>query len=204
MAYSDFTVTKVKQEFNLTIREEIGIWEDIAELNSSAALAETLRYNLPMALASNSEKARSEMIVTPILIELRKQVKNQFNLFSGVDFNVDVTKGLNGICDFILSKSPEYFAIEAPIITIVEAKKENLNSGLGQCIAEMVAARIFNEKSGNDIRDIYGVVTSGTNWRFLKLEGQVVKVDLTEYFLSDLNKILGILASGVGELTIDN
>lgn len=204
MAYSDFTVTKVKQEFNLTIREEIGIWEDIAELNSSAALAETLRYNLPMALASNSEKARSEMIVTPILLELRKQVKNQFNLFSGVDFNVDVTKGLNGICDFILSKSPAYFAIEAPIITIVEAKKENLNSGLGQCIAEMVAARIFNEKSGNDIRDIYGVVTSGTNWRFLKLEGQVVKVDLTEYFLSDLNKILGILASGVGELTIDN
>ncbi|WP_199249944.1 hypothetical protein [[Phormidium] sp. ETS-05] len=204
MAYSDFTVTKVKQEFNLTIREEIGIWEDIAELNSSAALAETLRYNLPMALASNSEKARSEMIITPILIELRKQVKNQFNLFSGVDFNVDVTKGLNGTCDFILSKSPAYFAIEAPIITIVEAKKENLNSGLGQCIAEMVAARIFNEKSGNDIRDISGVVTSGTNWRFLKLEGQVVKVDLTEYFLSDLNKILGILASGVGELTIDN
>ncbi|GAB4297122.1 MAG: hypothetical protein Fur0025_35020 [Oscillatoriaceae cyanobacterium] len=204
MAYSDFTVTKVKQEFNLTIMEEIGIWEDIAELNSSAALAETLRYNLPMALASNSEKARSEMIVTPILIEIRKQFNNKINLFSGVDFNVDVTKGLNGICDFILAKSSEYFAIEAPIITIVEAKKENLNGGLGQCIAEMVAARIFNEKSGNDIRDISGVVTSGTNWRFLKLEGQVVKLDLTEYFLSDLNKILGILASGVGQLTIDN
>jgi hypothetical protein len=62
----------------------------------------------------------------------------------------------------------------------------------------MVAAQIFNEREGNEILVIYGAVTSGTNWKFLKLEGKVVEIDLVEYYLTDVNKILGILASGVG------
>jgi hypothetical protein len=81
---------------------------------------------------------------------------------------------------------------------LVEAKKEDIIAGLGQCVAEMVAAQIFNEREGNEISVIYGTVTSGTNWKFLKLEGKVVEIDLVEYYLTDVNKILGILASGVG------
>jgi hypothetical protein len=80
---------------------------------------------------------------------------------------------------------------------LVEAKKEDIIAGLGQCVAEMVAAQIFNEREGNEISVIYGTVTSGTNWKFLKLEGKVVEIDLVEYYLTDVNKILGILASGV-------
>jgi activator of 2-hydroxyglutaryl-CoA dehydratase len=80
---------------------------------------------------------------------------------------------------------------------LVEAKKEDILAGLGQCVAEMVAAQIFNEREGNEISVIYGTVTSGTNWKFLKLEGKVVEIDLVEYYLTDVNKILGILASGV-------
>lgn len=85
----------------------------------------------------------------------------------------------------------------APVVIIVEAKKENINGGLGQCIAEMIAARIFNERQSLDIPVIYGAVTSGTNWRFLKLEEQVVSIDLTEYYLRDIKKILGILTSSI-------
>jgi activator of 2-hydroxyglutaryl-CoA dehydratase len=80
---------------------------------------------------------------------------------------------------------------------LVEAKKEDILAGLGQCVAEMVAAQIFNEREGNEISVIYGTVTSGTNWKFLKLEGKVVEIDLVEYYLTDVNKIMGILASGV-------
>jgi hypothetical protein len=93
---------------------------------------------------------------------------------------VDIEQGLNGICDFVISHSPEVLVITAPVIIIVEAKKENINAGLGQCIAEMVAARFFNEHQNNEILVIYGVVTSGTNWKFLKLENQVVSIDLTD------------------------
>jgi activator of 2-hydroxyglutaryl-CoA dehydratase len=80
---------------------------------------------------------------------------------------------------------------------LVEAKKEDILAGLGQCVAEMVAAQIFNEREENEISVIYGTVTSGKNWKFLKLKGKVVEIDLVEYYLTDVNKILGILASGV-------
>ena len=110
---------------------------------------------------------------------------------------VEPEKGLNGICDFLITKSPEMLTITAPVITIVEAKKENLNLGLGQCIAEMIAARIFNQKEGNNISTIYGVITSGTNWRFLKLEGENIIIDLTEYYLNQINLIMGILTASL-------
>ena len=61
----------------------------------------------------------------------------------------------------------------------------------------MCAAQLFNEREGNEIPAIYGVITSGTNWKFLKLIGKVVEIDLSEYYLTDVNKILGILASGI-------
>lgn len=197
MAYSDFTLEKVKQNFSIATIEAADIFAQVSDLKSSQLLTETLQYNVPIAIASNSEKARSEMIIAPILLELRRQLNNQINLFSGIEFNVDVAKGLNGICDFIITNSSERLIITAPVAVIVEAKKENIPAGLGQCVAEMLAAQLFNERSGNDKLPIYGTVTTGSIWQFLKLEGQEIYIDLSEYYLRDVNKILGILASAV-------
>jgi len=199
MSYSDFTLTKAKQEFGLTTLEKRDIFADSPELATSTLLAEILNYNLPIALASNSEKARSELIIAPILVDLRRQLQEQINLFSGVDFTVDETKGLNGTCDFIITKSPEILIVTAPVITIIEAKKENINAGLGQCAAAMVASQIFNQRSESEIKTIYGAVTTGSIWQFLKLEEQTLCIDLSEYYLKDVNKILGILASGISQ-----
>jgi len=197
MAYSDFSLAKVSKTFELKISDKINMFSAISELESSSFLAETLLYSVPLAISSNTDKARSEMIIAPILIELRKQLNSEISFFSGIDFTVDVEKGLNGSCDFMISRSPELLVLTAPVMIIVEAKKENINGGLGQCVAEMLAARIFNEREGNQIATIYGCVTSGTNWRFLKLKEQVIEIDLTEYYLIDVNKILGILASAI-------
>jgi hypothetical protein len=201
MSYSDFNLQGIKQAFNLKTFEKVDIFADSPEKDCSPLLTEILAYNVPIATASNSEKARSEMIISPILIDLRRQFKEQINLFSGVDFSVDIESGLNGICDFIISHSPEVLVITAPVIIIIEAKKENIHAGLGQCIAEMVAARIFNQNQGNEIAVIYGAVTSGTNWKFLKLENQIISIDLTEYYLRDIKKIMGILASAITNFT---
>lgn len=197
MSYSDFTLTKAKQEFGLTTLEKRDIFADSPELPTSTLLAEILNYNLPIALASNSEKARSELIIAPILVDLRRQLNEQINLFSGVDFTVDKDKGLNGVCDFIITQSPEILIVTAPVITIIEAKKENINAGLGQCAAVMVASQIFNQLSATEIKTIYGAVTTGSIWQFLKLDGQTLSIDLSEYYLKDVDKILGILASGI-------
>lgn len=197
MPYSDFTLNRVAKNFNLTISESSHIFTEIPPLTPSDFLQETLRDNLALALGSNTEKARSELIIAPILVELRKQLNYQISWFSGIDFSVDASKGLNGNCDFIISRSPELLFVTAPIITVVEAKKENILAGLGQCVAEMLAAQIFNENEGNEIPVIYGTVTTGTNWKFLRLSGRAIEIDLLEYFINDVGKILGILASGI-------
>ncbi|MEH2273406.1 MAG: hypothetical protein V7K40_00890 [Nostoc sp.] len=199
MAYSEFNLAKAKQEFSLTILEKRDIFAAVPELAASNLLAETLNYNLDIALGSNSEKARSELIIAPILVDLRRQLREQIGLFSGIDFTVDNSKGLNGTCDFIITKSPEVLILTAPVITVVEAKKENINAGLGQCAAEMVAAQIFNQQATSEIKTIYGAVTTGSIWQFLKLQQQTLTIDLSEYYLKDVNKILGILASGISQ-----
>ncbi|HBC43731.1 MAG TPA: hypothetical protein DCZ88_18050, partial [Pseudanabaena sp.] len=82
-----------------------------------------------------------------------------------------------------------------PVITVVEAKNENIMSGLGQCAAEMIASRIFNEQEGTNLARIYGVVTSRNIWKFIKLEGNALYVDLEDYSIKEISKIIGILCS---------
>ena len=136
----------------------------------------------------HTEKARSEFIVAPILAEVRKLMNHRISLFSGVDFNVDPAQGLNGTCDFILAASPVQLFLQRPVVMIVEAKNDNIKSGLGQCVAEMVAARLFNERQGDGPSTIHGAVTTGSIWRFLKLDGATVFIDQPEYYLDRAGK----------------
>jgi hypothetical protein len=195
MSYSQFSIETIEATFDITITEAVGIFADISPVEYSSFLAETLKKYVPLALAIATEKSRSGLILTPILVELKEQFQNKISLFSGREFNVSPEKGLTGFCDFLISKSPEQIIIKAPVVTLVEAKNDNIQSGLGQCIAEMVAAQLFNQQKGNEIETVYGSVTTGTNWKFLRLTGQIIEIDLNEYFLSDVGKILGILSS---------
>jgi hypothetical protein len=197
MTYSDFSLASVKKALNLTISPRQDLFSAVPALECSNHLTETLAYNVPFALASNTEKSRSQMISTPILLELTKQFPDRISLFSGVEFTVDSDLGLNGSRNFMISRSVEFLIVSAPAILIVEAKKENINAGLGQCVAEMYAAQLFNEREGNQVSRIYGVVTTGEIWKFLMLEGQSVQIDLLEYFLNQVDKILGILAIAI-------
>jgi hypothetical protein len=197
MAYSDFKLSEIIQKFELTLNEVSGLFGDIPEAEPSDLLATILKENVDLAVAINTEKARSEMIISPILLEVRRKLNNEISLFSGVDFNVDNQQGLNGFCDFLISLSKEQLFVRAPVITLVESKNENLKSGLAQCIAEMLAAQLFNEQKQNAIKIIYGAVTIGTIWQFLKLEDKTISIDLTEYYIKDVKKILGILISAI-------
>lgn len=197
MTYRDFDLKTVTKKFYLTISDRINLFSNVPELEPSRLLVEILKENVPIALSSNTDKSRSSMITAPILIELIKLLNHQIGLFCGIDFTVNAEKGLAGNCDFLISRSSHLLMLTAPVVAIVEAQNEDINASLGPCVAEMLAARIFNEREGNQIATIYGRVTSGTNWIFLKLKEQVIEIDLTEYYLIDVNKILGILASAI-------
>ena len=194
MSYSEFTLESVQIAFDLTITERANLLNDTALSESSDFLKELLKEFAPLALAMNTEKARSELIIAPILVEVRKHFLDRASLFSGVELNVDRDRGLNGVCDFLLSRSPSQLMLKAPVVVVVEAKKENINGALGQCIAEMWAAKLFNQQHQNDIPIIYGAATTGNDWKFLRLSDRLVEIDLTEYQLSNIDKILGILS----------
>lgn len=199
MAYSDFKLAEIIDAFGLTIHESSGMFASIQEQECSDLLSTILKENVDLAVAISSKKARSEMIISPILLEIRRKFNYEISLFSGVDFTVDSQRGLNGFCDFILSLSSDQLLVRSPVVVLVESKNENLRSGLAQCIAEMVAAQLFNDKNQNHIKAIYGAVTIGTIWQFLKLEGNIVSIDLSEYYIKDVKTILGILYSAIAE-----
>ncbi|MBD2199123.1 MULTISPECIES: hypothetical protein [Calothrix] len=193
MSYSDFSLSKVKREFNLTIVENGRFLPETESIAPSLYLQEALSEGLPLATATGSEKARSELIISPILVEVRKILERKVSFFSGEDFTVAADLGLSGVCDFLISRSPEQIFIEAPVIVIIEAKKGDLKPGLGQCAAEMIAAQKFNEANNIPIKTIYGSVSSGTAWRFLKLAGQTLSIDLNDYTVPPVEKLLGML-----------
>ncbi|HEY9611008.1 hypothetical protein [Allocoleopsis sp.] len=196
MAYSDFTtLAKVREAFELMLEEPNDLFVDVPEVLPSAYLQSTLSENVSLATAINTEKARAELIIAPVLLEVRRRFNFQIGFFSGSEFNVESETGLTGYCDYILTASKESYEIRTPVITLVEAKNESIKSGLGQCIAEMVAAQIFNQRNGEPIASIYGSVTTGTDWKFLQLTDKTVFIDKRNYFINEVNIILGILTT---------
>lgn len=199
MAYSKFTLSKAAQDLELRIVAGQRFLQQASPVTPTPLLVQTLEENIPWAIAVGSEKARSEGIVTPILLEVKRQLKGQISVFSGEEFNVDVDRGLNGYVDFLIGQTDSQLYLEAPIVVLVEAKKEDLKSGLGQCVAEMVAAQQFNLESKASVTTVYGTVTSGTVWIFLKLDEKTVTIDLTEYSVNPIEQLLGFLVWMVGK-----
>lgn len=195
MPYGQFTsLSQVEAAFGLVLSERQRLFTDVLPLKPSVSLSATLEEYLPLANAVNTEKARSELIIAPILLEIRRQFAGQVGFFSGTEFSVDPEVGLSGHCDYILTASSDLYEVRAPVVTLVEAKNENLKSGLGQCVAEMVAAYRFNQQQGNGIAVVYGVVTTGVIWKFLRLIDLAIAIDLDEYYINEVDKVLGILS----------
>jgi len=195
MAYSDFTLPELKQRFQLTVEEATNLFADAGEADLPPVLVDTLARYLPLAVNVNTEKARSELVIAPILVEFKLLHRDRVSLFSGIEFTVDEAAGLKGRCDYILARSPEQLALTVPVCVLVEAKNENIVAGIPQCLAEMVAAQKFNAQQQSPVDAVYGIVTTGVLWRFLKLAGTMASVDVVEYPIHLSRKIFGILTA---------
>jgi hypothetical protein len=197
MPYSSFTLEEVRDKFSLQISSE-PFFFDLEPIAPSDYLKQALIRSKPFQ-TTGSEKARSEFIIAPILLELRYLKNNSVSIFSGEEFTVDRDLGLSGICDFLISRNGSELIIDAPVIALVEAKKGVLKDGWGQCVAEMVAAKKFNENRGKSIKNIYGIVTSGSLWHFFQMRQDIVFLDPNEYSLSPVDNLLAILNWMVSE-----
>ena len=189
----DIILDTLIQQFSLYVASEINVFAQAASVTPSALLRETLTDSVPLALDISTEKARSEFIIAPVLAEVRRLGGGSISFFSGVDFTVDPEVGLGGMCDYLFSLSPLQLIVQAPVVAVVEAKNDNIKSGLGQCVAELLAAQRFNAGRGLELPHLYGVVTTGSAWKFLRLSGSNVVVDEAEYYIHQPEMILGIL-----------
>lgn len=195
MSYSKFTWDDLKDKFNLNNQQK-QLFVDVLSVAPSDLLLQVLKSNAHIPLLS--EKARSEGIVYPILVELLKVNNYAFTLYSGVDLPAEKKSGLNGECDFLLSTTPNTIALLPPIFTVVEAKQDNLQRAMPQCAAQMLGARIYNQKRKTNIETIYGCVTTGTDWQFMLLEGNKIYVDTDIYFINNIPLLLGVLQTIIG------
>ncbi len=193
MAYSDFTLPRVREVFELHFQEPKQLFPNLPPTSPSDYLMQSLAENLALATAINTEKARSEMIIAPVLLEVRRQLNFQIGFFSGTEFNVNPAQGLTGYCDYILSAIQDSYEVRSPVLTLVEAKNENIKAGLGQCAAEMIAAQQVNLAAGLTQQLVYGCVTTGTDWKFMKLSDRTLAIDQRDYFINEVPALLSVL-----------
>jgi hypothetical protein len=187
MAYTDFTIDSVADGLGLDV-SKLELFPGLRPVPVSPWLQETLERGGQQVLIS--EKARSEFVVTPILLACAEVIPGNVAIYSGQRLDVDAARGLVGECDFILSATPPLPGFRAPLVTIVEAKKHDIEAGIWQCFAQMVGARIYNETAGRPIDEIFGCVTNAENWQFLRISGSRAEIDRRRFYLDDVGSIL--------------
>jgi hypothetical protein len=189
MRYGDFTLDMVRKVLGITL-QQANLFEQVRPAEVPAWLREALDKGTQLALLS--EKSRSEFVVAPILLAGRELCGNKFAIYSGQRLDVDADRGLVGECDFILTLTLPLPVLQAPVAVILEAKEGDVEAGLGQCAAQMVGAQVFNQNEGRAVEPIFGCVTTGEAWQFLKLQGSTLWIDRDRYYIHSVATLLGI------------
>lgn len=193
MAFSEFTLDSAVRSLGVTI-SEADLFPALTPATAPEWLPDWLARGTRLALIS--EKARSEFIVVPILLAAKELSGGRLAIFSGQRLDVDPARGLTGECDFLLALGPSVPPLRAPIAAVVEAKKNDVEGGLGQCVAQMVAAREFNAADRGPA-PVHGVVTTGEAWQFLRLTGDAVELDRRRFYLDNVAGVLAAIAAVV-------
>ncbi len=188
MAYSDFTLTSINEKFGIKNQEK-RLFEIIEFISPSPKLQSDLEDASHAKL--KSEKAKSEWLVVPILKELKNRNLDFIAIYSGESLNADKKSGLIGEVDFMLGKETGSYEIDFPLFQMVEAKKSDIDEGIRQCAAQMIGARLFNQKKGVELKKIYGCSTNGLTWKFLCLENNQILIDTKFYYLEKIEELLG-------------
>ncbi|MCI0463478.1 MAG: hypothetical protein L0Z62_41600 [Gemmataceae bacterium] len=197
MAYTDFTLESAEAELGVTARPGV-LFPGLQPVPVPAWLKDLLARGMRLALIS--EKARSEFIVAPILLAVRELSGEQVAILSGQRLDVDPGRRLLGECDFLLALSDPVPRLRVPLLTVVEAKKNDIEAGLGQCVAQMVGVQLYNERSGQALPAVYGCVTTGEDWQFLSLVGTAVTINQGRLYIDNVGGILATLQACVQQV----
>ena len=189
MAYSDFTLETLRRDCQIDHERISFLEKPFREVTPSTQLVQLLENNSQLPLLT--EKAKSEFLISPILTELYRLNQQHFTIYSG--FSFEVNSLLFGYCDYLLGAKPRSLVVDAPIFCVVEAKNRSIEEGFGQCGAEMYAAWLFNQQAGRPVKTMFGAVTNGYDWVFLRYQGDLLEIDLDRFGVQQLPQLLGVL-----------
>src|SRR5436305_11954827 len=107
MAFNDFDLKTAVRTFELVEDRDSDLFAAVEPIEPNPYLVEWLAEFAPLALGINTEKGRSEYIITPVLAEAKRRVGAPANVLCGVALDVDRARGLSGFCDYLISRSDE-------------------------------------------------------------------------------------------------
>lgn len=141
------------------------------------------------------EQSLREAFIFPVLSEVFLNFRERITLFSDVVLKIEgEERNLNGFCDYLIGGTPGQIKPTAPLICVVEAKKEDFEIGTWQCAAELYVCKLNNERAGRPYPFYIGVVTIGRMWLFIKLdcEKKLLIRDTYYYSIDNLPRLLGV------------
>lgn len=189
MAFSDFkNIAEVQGRYK--IRYEEGLFIAAGEMMPSAGFIEDFTFNKVHIDIFTSEASRSEIIISPLLREMYKRHWQKYSFW--IQRSIAADEVLSGTPDYMFSrKSPlGKTVLEAPLVIVVEAKKNDFEQGWGQCLAELIAAQKINQEAE---RAVYGVVTDGNLWQFGRLRKDVFTKNAENFTVDHLARLYGAL-----------
>jgi len=183
-SFSQVTMSDLSKEFGITI-EGKSFLPSIQPIDTPSWLSHIIERNTQKLATMRSEKSISEALIAPVLMAVQELFEDKITIFSGEPL---ISEQISGVCDFIISKTPRALEPQGNYCILVEAKKQDLLSGIAQCVAEMHVAQSIN----GDNKIVYGCVSTGLEWLFISLENNRALTDTKIFALNEINKILGV------------
>ena len=183
-SFSQITPIDLSSEFGVAIVGD-SFLPSIEPVAVPSWLSHVIDSNKKKLTTMRNEKSISEALIAPMLMAVQEINQDRITIFSGEPL---ITDELSGVCDFLITRDTRALDPQGGYFILVEAKKNDLLSGIPQCVAEMYAAQILNKN--NDT--VYGCVSTGLEWIFIKLENKVATTHLNVYTISEVDKILGV------------
>lgn len=164
-------------------------WLDLpqysGELDRLPELENRLNEILPYFDLSN-ETSRREVLISPIILDLVHYTKSEVR----IEYPLKITNQLQGYLDYFIENQQN--------ILVIEAKKEDLDYGLTQLVAELVA--LDNWEKMSEQTEILGAITTGKIWQFCKLDRSQKSIEqgLNSYRVTeDIEHLMRILVNSL-------
>jgi hypothetical protein len=180
--FSGFSVAEAFQYLHLS---KLTPWVIEAEAVASSGFFKQRLQKLQRFDLRASEESKKLLI--DAILEEGIEGFSRLKIWKGANLE---TETMGGYVDYLVAEDRDY--LYAPFFCVMEAKKDDFEQGLAQCLVEMAACQWSNHQIGREI-SVFGIVTNGEGWKFyrLVLAGTVEETDL--YSIQNIEAVLGAL-----------